>query len=94
MPTIQPLLLSIEDAARALSLAPQTLRNLMARGQCPFPTVKIGARRLVPAAALQQFVDSLSGASAPAQAPQPDPAPTAPTRRPGRPRLGVKGGAA
>lgn len=54
-----PLLVSIEEAARFLAVGVQTLRNRQSLGQLPFPTVKIGNRRLVRFADLSDYVANL-----------------------------------
>jgi excisionase family DNA binding protein len=87
------LLLSLEDAAQALGLARRTLYNWSSSGRLPFPTVKLGGRRMVRVAELQAFVDGLASTPA-ATAPQPDPTPglqfaPEPPRRRGRPRMAV-----
>ncbi len=78
-PSVQPLLISIDECAIALGVARQTVRNWLCTGTVQLPTVKIGGRRMVRSADLLRFVDSLGGASHPQQA-----ATAAPRR--GRPR--------
>ncbi|MDA8257571.1 MAG: helix-turn-helix domain-containing protein [Betaproteobacteria bacterium] len=51
----RPLFVSLAHACEALGLSLQTGRNLLCQGQFPVPTVKIGARRLVPLAELEAF---------------------------------------
>jgi excisionase family DNA binding protein len=52
------LLVTIREAAFALSLGRTYLYRLLATGQ--IFSIKLGARRLIPVAALQEFVDRLS----------------------------------
>jgi excisionase family DNA binding protein len=51
------LLLDITDAMELTGLGRSKLYELIATGQ--LGSVKVGARRLIPAAELQRFVDSL-----------------------------------
>lgn len=53
---LPPLAVSITEAARALGVSPQTLRNMITAGRCPVRTVKFGRRRLVPVADLEEFL--------------------------------------
>lgn len=59
--TEKPMLLSIDGAAQCLELAPKTIRKWLSNGTCPFPTVLIGARRLVRRTDLEKFIDQLGG---------------------------------
>lgn len=54
-----PLLVSMEEAARLLAVGVQTLRNRQSLGQLPFPSVKIGNRRLVRVADLAKYVANM-----------------------------------
>lgn len=63
------LLIPAIDAGRCLSLAPQTCRNKLSRGEFPIKTVLVGNKRLVNKLDLAAYLDSLS----------------APARRRGRP---------
>ncbi len=63
------LLIPAIDAGRCLSLAPQTCRNKLSRGEFPIKTVLVGGKRLVNKLDLAVYLDSLS----------------APVRRRGRP---------
>lgn len=58
---LPPLLVSIDEAARLLSVAPQTLRNQLSLGKLPFATVRLGGRRLVVYLDLVDFVQGLRG---------------------------------
>lgn len=53
------LLLSIERTAECLEIAPKTIRKWLSNGTCPFPTVLLGARRLVRRVDLEKFVNEL-----------------------------------
>lgn len=50
-------LLSVEEFAETISVSPRTAKNLIARGDVV--SVKIGDRRLIPAAAVRGYVDRL-----------------------------------
>lgn len=63
------LLIPATDAGRCLSLARQTCRNKLSRGEFPVKTILIGNKRLVNKLDLAVYLDSLS----------------APARRRGRP---------
>ena len=56
---VQPLLYDVEEAATALRLSRSVLYELIRSGQ--LRTVKQGRRRLVPIAALVDYVSSLEG---------------------------------
>ena len=53
-PTIAPLLLRVDEAARLLSLGRSTVYELLASGA--LPVVKIGTVRRIPLAGLQDWV--------------------------------------
>jgi excisionase family DNA binding protein len=55
----KPLLLSIDGTAKCLEIAAKTIRKWLSNGTCPFPTVLIGARRLVRRTDLEKFVGEL-----------------------------------
>ena len=55
----KPMLLSIDGTAKCLEIAAKTIRKWLSNGTCPFPTVLIGARRLVRRTDLEKFVDEL-----------------------------------
>ncbi len=57
-----PSLLTIREAAAKLRISRWTLYGLIHRRQ--LKTIRIGARRLVPAAALQALIDHLAGEEA------------------------------
>jgi excisionase family DNA binding protein len=60
-----PLLLSPEDAARVLGISRTSLFKLLREGR--LPGVHVGRRRLIPAQALQKFVDdTVAGQATPA----------------------------
>jgi excisionase family DNA binding protein len=87
------LLMSVEEAAYSLGLAPSTLKNWIHFQRVPFPTYKLGGRRLIRTVDLEAFVASLADtpsslADAPeVPAPAPAPAESAPApKRRGRPR--------
>ena len=84
-PSVQPLLISVDECATALGVAQQTVRNWLCTGTVQLPTVKIGGRRMVRTADLISFVDALGSQGTQQQDPVPAVAPAAP-RRPGRPR--------
>lgn len=69
MDASQRLAFSIDDACNALSLSRPTLYRLMAAGAIPYR--QCGGRRLILAADLQRWLDSLPEGS---QADQPSPA--------------------
>ncbi len=52
---------SLDEAAQSLGLSRRTLYDLMDRGQ--LTTVKLGKRRLVPAAELERLVAPLNASS-------------------------------
>jgi excisionase family DNA binding protein len=54
-PTIEPLLINVEEAARMLGLGRSTVYELIASGE--MPSVTIGAARRIPLAALKAWVD-------------------------------------
>ena len=54
-----PLLLSAEQAARALAINRSTIFELMATGQ--IPSVRIGRRRLISRQALAEFIADREG---------------------------------
>lgn len=58
-PSIQPLLVSVDEAATALRLGRTKVYALMGAGVISF--IKIGKRRLVPVSSLRALVDQLSG---------------------------------
>lgn len=55
------ILYSVADAAIQLSVSQRTMESLIRDGQ--IDTVKIGRRRLVPDAALRDYVDRIKAAS-------------------------------
>ncbi len=57
-PTIQPLLVSVDEAATALRLGRTKIYSLMKAGALSY--VKIGKRRLIPVSGLKTLVDHLS----------------------------------
>jgi excisionase family DNA binding protein len=58
---VPALLYRVDEAAVALRLSRSVLYELIRTGQ--LRTVKAGRRRLVPVAALDEYVDSLDGAA-------------------------------
>jgi len=61
--TVRPRLMSLEDAAKYLGLAPKTLRNRMcpdAKNPLPIPWRKYGKKILFEVADLDRFADSLA----------------------------------
>ena len=63
MADIKPRLLSVEQTAKYLSIAPKTLRNRLGpRAPCPFPVrpKKIGGRVLFDIRDLNDFIDGLT----------------------------------
>jgi excisionase family DNA binding protein len=58
---VPALLYRVDEAAAALRLSRSVLYELIRSGQ--LRTVKAGRRRLVPVAALTEYVDSLDGAA-------------------------------
>lgn len=59
MENVTPLLLSVDEAAKALRLSRSLIYELIRSGQ--LRTVKAGRRRLVPVLALSEYVASLTG---------------------------------
>ena len=57
MENVTPILLNVDEAAEALRLSRSLLYELIRSGQ--LRTVKAGRRRLVPVAALTEYVDGL-----------------------------------
>lgn len=53
-PTIEPLLVRVEEAARILSLSRSTIYEMMDAGE--LPSVRRGAARRIPVAALREWV--------------------------------------
>jgi excisionase family DNA binding protein len=60
-PDVPVLLYRVDEAAAALRLSRSVLYELIRSGQ--LRTVKAGRRRLVPVAALSEYVNSLDGAA-------------------------------
>ena len=61
IPSVQPLLYDVQEAATALRLSRSVIYELIRSGQ--LRTVKQGRRRLVPVAALVEYVSSLEGST-------------------------------
>ncbi len=53
-PAVQPKAVSVDDAAQLLGLCRSSLYDLLAAGR--IRSVKVGSRRLVPTAAIDQFL--------------------------------------
>ena len=53
-PTVEPLLVRVEEAARILSLSRSTIYEMMDAGE--LPSVRRGAARRIPVAALREWV--------------------------------------
>lgn len=51
---IEPLLVRVEEAARILSLSRSTIYEMMDRGE--LPSVRCGAARRIPIAALREWI--------------------------------------
>jgi excisionase family DNA binding protein len=60
-PAVPAMLYGVDEAANALRLSRSVLYELIRSGR--LRTVKAGRRRLVPVAALDEYVDSLDGAA-------------------------------
>jgi len=58
---VPPVLYRVDEAAHALRLSRSVVYELIRSGQ--LRTVKVGRRRLVPVAALGEYVDSLGPAA-------------------------------
>lgn len=58
-------LLTLDQAAKALCTSTKTIRNNLTRGRWPVPTVKVGAQRLVPIQGLAGYLDQLTAKAAP-----------------------------
>lgn len=58
---IEPVMVSVNEAAQALGIGRSTLYNLIASGQ--LQTVKVGGRRLVPYEPLLRFCETLNRAA-------------------------------
>ncbi len=52
-------MMSIDEAAHYLDIAPKTIRKWLSNRTCPFPTVKIGDSRKVKRADLEEYVKNL-----------------------------------
>lgn len=61
----QPVLVTVNEAARRLAVCRRTLEREMAAGRFP-ATVRIGRARRVPLAALQEYLNRLSAPRSPA----------------------------
>lgn len=61
MEHVPPVLYRVDEAADALRLSRSLIYELIRSGR--LRTVKAGRRRLVPVAALAEYVDSLSGSA-------------------------------
>lgn len=59
---IEPRLATIEGAAESLAVSERTVRRLIHDGQ--LRSVKVGGRRLIPVAALDEFVAALAEGAA------------------------------
>lgn len=59
LPAVPALLYGVDEAAEALRLSRSVLYELIRSGQ--LRTVKQGRRRLVPVAALEEYVNGLGG---------------------------------
>lgn len=57
MHAYEPLLIGVRDAARLLDLSPVTLRNWCSQQKLPFPSYKVGRRRMFRIADLRAYVD-------------------------------------
>lgn len=53
------MLLSVPETAHYLGLSEKTIRNWLSLGTCPWPTVRLGARRLVRRVDLEKYVRDL-----------------------------------
>ena len=58
-PYVQPLLLTVEQAAQSLQISRASIYPLLQRGE--IQSIKIGRRRLIPPASLDAFVAKLMG---------------------------------
>lgn len=58
-------LLTIPEVAEITSMQPQTIRNRLARGDFPIPSLKIGRRRLFRVVDVAAFLDRLAGVDSP-----------------------------
>ena len=65
VPTEQPLLLSLDDAAQRLSVSRRTLEREIVHGRFPRP-LKIGRATRVSLAALEAYIRKLTGEASPA----------------------------
>lgn len=65
VPTEQPLLLSLDDAAQRLSVSRRTLEREISHGRFPRP-LKIGRATRVSLDALKEYIRKLSGETSPA----------------------------
>lgn len=54
-------LLTIPEVAEITSIQPQTIRNRLARGDFPIPSLKVGRRRLFRVVDVAAFLDRLAG---------------------------------
>ena len=77
--------ISIEEAARVTGFSPKSIYHLAARNEAPFPTVKMGRRRLVPLLSLAELLDAATTGADPR-------ALRCRSRRGRRPRLSEEGG--
>ena len=53
----EPLLVGVRDAAHLLGLSPTTVRNWCSQGKLPFPSFRVGRRRMFRCADLRAYVD-------------------------------------
>ena len=65
MTTVTPRLVSVQDACGALSIGRSGLFQLIAKNE--LRSVKLGARRLIPIEALDEFVERLQAEEADAE---------------------------
>lgn len=49
---------SVKETAQMLGLAEQTLRNWISQGRAPFPTARVGRRRVIRQADIEAFLNA------------------------------------
>lgn len=89
--TVSPSFIGLPAAAHDVSMSLKTLQNWIVKGRFPVATVKIGDRRLIPAAEWEAWKASLVAGTAAPVPPPAAPEPGTQKRGRGRPRKIAQG---